>query len=292
VTEQAEKGNQQVLEPIEQESIPFHGESIVAVKLANGHIAVVLRWVCTSLHIDTQAQVRRIQRTATTASELVRVKVQTKGGQQTMAALTLRGFSPWVLGINPGEVRSADPEEDERIRTLIIAYQEEAKDVLYEHFVNKRRPFALPEPAETRAGLVIPDEPETGASHEQLATYHETMALWHRYQADLHAQAWRNEVHARIEEQEVRIEARKSVIDLIPDIIERLGHETLTMQHQRHVQAYVRQLHEATGRAYPTIYEDLKLAFGKPRYQDLLEDEWPVVEHWFVSQIERARKRV
>ncbi len=139
-----ESGNQQALEPVEQEEVPFKNETIVAVRISDGRICVVLRWVCQSLRLDTQGQVQRIQRTAATAKELVRVRVQTGGGRQTMPAITLRGFSPWVLGLNPNEVKSDNPTEDERIRALIVAYQEEAKDVLYEHFV-RRRPV-LPAP--------------------------------------------------------------------------------------------------------------------------------------------------
>jgi hypothetical protein len=137
--EQAEKDAQQALEPIEQESIPFHGEHIIAVRLADGRIAVVLRWVCASLSIDPQAQVRRIQRTAAIVSELLRVKVQTGGGKQNMPAVTLRGFPTWILGINPNEVKEdpEHPQKAERIRQMIVAYQVEAVDVLYHYFAQK-----------------------------------------------------------------------------------------------------------------------------------------------------------
>jgi P22_AR N-terminal domain len=131
------RSSEQALEPVEQESIVFHEQDIVAVRLADGRICVVLRWICESLKLAPNPQVRRIERTAATAEELVRVKVQTRGGRQTMPAITLRGFTPWVLGLNPNEVQDEEkPQEAERIRALIIAYQTEAKDVLYEHFVN------------------------------------------------------------------------------------------------------------------------------------------------------------
>ncbi len=293
MAEQPEKENQQqALEPLEQETIPFHGEQIVAVRLADGRICVVLRWICGSLALDSQAQVRRIERTASTAGELVRVRVQTRGGKQTMPAITLRGFSPWVLGINPNEVRSDNPAEDERIRALIVAYQEEAKDVLYEYFVAKQRP-ALSSPRTA----IIPAEPskpvqEPGldATEAEQAGYYEQLGLWYLWKAALlHAQAWRDEVNEWRGSMESRLESREAMTDLIPEILERLGPETLSVQHQRQLQAYVRRLHEASGRAYATVYDDLKTAFGKPRYQELLESEWPEVERWFTVQIERAK---
>src|SRR5439155_22199007 len=124
-TDENENGNSgQALEPVEQESIVFHEQNIVAVRLADGRICVILRWICESLKLAPNPQVRRIERTASTADELVRVKVQTRGGRQTMPAITLRGFTPWVLGLNPNEVQDENnPKKAERIRTVIRAYQ-------------------------------------------------------------------------------------------------------------------------------------------------------------------------
>ncbi len=125
------------IEPLEQESVPFHDHTIIAVRLPDDRICVVLRWICESLNLAANKQISRIQRTVSIANELVRVKVQTEGGKQTMAALTLRGFPVWILGINPKEVK------DERLKEMIVTYQVEAIDVLYNHF-SKRR-LALPE---------------------------------------------------------------------------------------------------------------------------------------------------
>ena len=292
MAEQSEKENQQqALEPLEQEAIPFHGEQIVAVRLPDGRICVVLRWVCGSLALDPQGQVRRIERTASTASELVRVRVETRGGKQVMPAVTLRGFSPWVLGINPNEVRSDNPVEDERIRALIVAYQEEAKDVLYEHFVARQRPVLSSSrptiiPAEPSKPL---QEPEAGATEAEQAAYYEQLGLWYLWKAALHAQAWRDEVNEWRGSMESRLESREAMTDLIPEILERLGPETLSPAHHRQVQVLAKQLHLATGKPYPTMYDDLKTAFEKPRIEDLLEDDWPQIEHWFRVQIERAK---
>ncbi len=280
----------QALEPLEQESISFHGEQIIAVKLPDERIAVVLRWVCKSLHVDSQAQVRRIQRTSTTNSELVRVRIQTTGGRQTMPAITLRGFSPWVLGINPNEVKSEKPAEDEHIRTLIIAYQEEAKDVLYEHFVRRRSVLPAPSGATiVPAEPMQPQEPESEATDEERATYYENLALWARWKADQYAQRWRGQVDEWRGQMEARIESNEAISRLLPEIIERLGPETITPEHHQKVKTLAKQLHLATGKPYPTIYDDLKTVFEKGRIEDLLEEEWEQVENWFRVQIERGK---
>ena len=75
---------------------------------------------------------------------------------------------------------------------------------------------------------------------------------------------------------------------LLPEILERLGPEKLTPEHQQLVQYYVGKLHEATGKHQATIHAELKTAFKVPRYQEILEDDWQKVENWFRVQIERA----
>jgi hypothetical protein len=45
------------------------------------------------------------------------------------------------------------------------------------------------------------------------------------------------------------------------------------------------------GKPFPTIYDELKTAFEKPRIEDLLDDDWSQIEHWLLVQIERAKKK-
>lgn len=295
MAEQTEQSSSQqdqesVLEPMEQESVAFHGETIVAVRLPDDRICVVLRWVCGSLGLDPQAQVRRIQRTGATSSELVRVRVQTQGGRQTMPAITLRGFSPWVLGVNPNEVKGDDLEENERIRTLITAFQEEAKDVLYEHFVRRRPALPAPGAAVILAEPARPQELQAQASDAEKAAYYENLAVWALWKAGQHAQRWRGEVEEWRGEVENRLESQHAINDLLPEILDRLGPERLTSTHQQQVQYFVGQLHDATGKHQGTIHAELKTAFKVPRYQDILEVDWPRVENWFRVQMEQAQR--
>lgn len=286
---------QEALTPTEQETIEFHGEEIVAVRLEDGRICVVVRWICNSLNLKAASQVSKIRNTTSIASELVRVVVKTKGGPQRVAAITLKGFPVWMLTINPNEA------QDEQIKALIIAYQEEAKDVLYQHFVNKARtPLALPEG--NRAAVVVreaitefepakPTEPAQEADDQTLTTYYEGLAVWALWKASQHAQQWRGQVTEHLASLQTQLESEKAVTDIIPEILERLGPELISTQQQRQVQAYVEQLSKATGKHPATIYNDLKTAFDCPRYQELRADEWPQVMNWFTIQIERARKR-
>lgn len=288
--------------PIEQGVIMFYGQPIILVRLPDGQPAVVIRSLCENMRLDRLAQVRRIQRTAPIAGDLVaNVRIETDGGPQRVQVLILRSVPYWLTGIDHKRVR---PE----MQAEVLRYQCEAVDALYTW---ARQPRALPVPggqtlaseldtseatAITRPGpggavLAPMDEPGPQSTHRERATYHEVMSVWHRHQADMHAQAWRAEVDARIEDQEARIEAKEALIDLIPEILDRLGPELINTQQQRQVQAYVRQLSEATSRHPATIYDELKTAFDCPRYQELKADEWPQVDRWFKLQLERARHR-
>ena len=296
---EGENGDQesqgQAIDPVVQESIEFHGENIVAVRLADGRIAVVLRWICESLKLRPNGQVNRIRRTAAIAGELIRVRVQTSGGKQNMPALTLRGFPTWILGINPNEVKEdpEHPKEAARMREMIIAYQVEAVDVLYRHFAQQvQARQQLREPASTSTTVVPaeplaePIKPAEEAANEEKATYYENLAAWALWMAAQHNHQWRSGVQRQLESLQTQLEGRKAVTDLIPEIIERLGPETITPQHQGQVRGYVKRLHEVSGKPFPTIYDDLRQAFGPARYQDLLESEWSQIEAWFLTQIE------
>src|SRR5947209_1819930 len=76
-----------ILIPLEQQTLTFYGKLLVVVRLPDGRPAVVLRFLCENLEIDTNAQVRRIRRTEVIADDLVNVRVETDGGPQNMAAL-------------------------------------------------------------------------------------------------------------------------------------------------------------------------------------------------------------
>lgn len=269
-----EQAPQRVFEPLEEAEVPFHGHTIRAAKLEDGRICAVIRSVCEVLKIDAQGQIQRIGRTAAITSELLQVRAQTRGGKQAVAAITLRGFPTWILGINPGEVQG-ETEEAEHIRQMIIAYQVEAVDVLYQYFANKGT-LALPEP---RAIIVQPlEEPGPNASDEELASYHETMSLWHRWKADYHMQEWRKKMQLQ---QAALAEEGQQMGGLISGIQKRLGPVKLTDKHQEAVQEYVNAWCKATGKNRGIIYTDLHARFRVPRYQELLEVDWPAIEEFF-----------
>lgn len=262
----------ETLVPVEQEVVPFYGQSLVAVRLDDGRIAVVLRWLCEGLQLDRTAQVRRIQRTEAIASELVDVRVETDGGQQIMPALTLRALPFWLAGIAPGKVA---PE----VRPVILAYQLEVVDVLYKHF-SQRPPQLTPPPDLVPATPITqPEAPERGAPLSEWKTYHEGMVAWIEWQADI--ETWRGSVEHRLGNVE-------EITQLIPGILERLGPATLTPEHQPTVQSGINHLHELTNRAHATLYDELRQAFHVGTYKDIPDRRWAEVAQWLRARITRA----
>jgi hypothetical protein len=275
---------QTALIPIEQETILFHGEEIIAVRLEDNRICVILRWICESIKLQPGSQVRKIQRTTTTAGELVRVVVQTKGGPQTMPAITLRGFPVWMLTINPNET------QDEHMRELIRAYQEEAKDVLYEHFLQKGRQGALPEShAILPAEPIRPTEPTVDVAHDEWITYYHQMIRWHQWQQEM--EQWRNNIEAwQGETNEWRggVESRiESLEEVVRSVLPQPG---LTSEHQANVRGMVKRLADLSGTSYQTIYWELTQQFQAPKYSDILDTHYQAVCMWFQQRIEAAKK--
>lgn len=288
------------IRPIRQEIIEFYGKSLIGVILPDERPGVVLRSFCENLQLDRVGQVRRIKRTEAIADDLIsNVRIEYPDGPAQHAhVLLLHAVAYWLATIDTSRVR---PD----VRPDILHYQKKAVDALYVWAQSWR---SLPTPTnQTQALLLEPEAslqtevghaviaflpaPGPGASHAELATYHENMALWHRYQADHHAQQWRGEVEEWRGSVEDRLEGDKELLQLIPDMMERLGPETISPLHQGQLRGYVKLLHTRSGMPYQTIYDDLRLAFGPARYQDLLESDWPQIEAWFKVQIEQATQR-
>ena len=264
----------QELLPVEQQSLLFYGKSIIVVRLPDGQPGVVIRFLCENLQIDTTGQVQRIRRTEAIADDLVFVQVETDGGYQTMAALILRAVPFWLAGIDPKRVR-------EEIRSEILRYQREVVDVLYQ-WAQSPKAVAAPANLVPAEPITKPARPADDADLDEWGEYHQQMVLWINWKRDI--EQWRGNV-------ESRLEGLEEVTNLIPEILERLGPQTLTPDHQRAVQKYVQLTHEATGRSYGAIYDQLKTAFGVSKYSDIPDLDWPRVANWFQAHIEQGRKR-
>jgi hypothetical protein len=271
----SEEQDSQALIPAEQDTITFHGKSLIVVRLPDGRNGVVVRWLCENLNLSSPGQIERIKRTEAIAADLVYVRIETTSAVQNMATLVLHAVPYWLATIDTRRMDKDDPR-----RAEILAYQREAVDALYA-WASAPRKIAAPADLVPAEPISQPARPAPDASIEEWIFYHQQMLTVLEWQRDI--ESWRGSV-------ESRLEGLEAITGLIPEILERLGPETLTIEHQRSVQGLVKRLHDATSKPFGTIYDDLKTAFDVPRYQEIRENEWDKVLHWFQVQIERAKQ--
>jgi hypothetical protein len=267
--------------PVEQATVLFFGQPVIAVRLSDGRIGAVISNMCSILKMDVASQVRRLRDDETTVDSLVQVQIQTENrGLQAMGVLIAWAIPYWLSNIQLSRIK------DNQKREAIAYFKKEAANVLYAYF--SQRVPALPGPTPT----IVPAEPKQPAHPAQdadalaWAEYHRQMVAYYEWKAATDIRI--DLLEERQAEIESRLDEHRRVLAFIPEILERLGSETLTTEHQRAVQRLVKKLHDATSKPYGTIYDELKTAFNVPRYQEIRESEWDKVLHWFQVQIERA----
>ncbi|MGO8949290.1 MAG: Bro-N domain-containing protein [Ktedonobacterales bacterium] len=138
--------------------------------------------------------------------------------------------------------------------------------------------------------------PDDDAPAVAWADYHAAMSTLYRrqgaYEAQLlYVEAKLTEHDEQIGELHSRMESNESLLRMVPELLERLGPQTLTPEHQATVKALAGRLHDIAGYAFATIYSDLNQAFHVGKYSDIRESEWFQVEHWFTTRINAAKKR-
>ena len=146
------------------------------------------------------------------------------------------------------------------------------------------QPLPAPDVRRAIANLPMPgeDAPALALAHyyRQLASLYERQAAYEAQLAEI--QDWRGHIESRLEEHE-------AVLSLVPEILERLGPQTLTPEHQATVKAMVARLHTLSSIAFGTIYADLNTAFHVARYNDIPDARWQEVTEWFQRRLAAAK---
>lgn len=285
------------LVPVEQDTILFYDRELVAVRLADGRICAVLRWLCDGLSLDPSGQIQRIRRKSAVADGLLQVHVVTEGGPQVMPALTLDVLPGWLFGIDENRVKPETRED-------VIVFQRECVKVLARHFASKQRP-SLPQPdALVPAEPVIePAPPGRDASRAEWAEWRQAMRAWLDWQDAM--DAWREEsdrqhqalaqrqdtLEQRQDGLEDRMEGVEALSQIVVEMAGRFGPQTLTTEHQATVRAMVGRLHDLGGFSFGAIYGELNASFHVAKYGDIPDDQWQHVTEWFQARIASAERR-
>lgn len=137
--------------------------------------------------------------------------------------------------------------------------------------------------------------PEEAASAIAWADYHAAMATLYRRQAAYEAQllyvdAKLVEHDEQIGELHSRMESLEEGQRLLPELLARLGPQTLTPEHQATVKAMAGRLHDLAGYAFATIYSDLNAAFHVGKYSDIPDAQWGEMSAWFQQRIAAAQR--
>src|SRR5579871_635105 len=135
------------------------------------------------------------------------------------------------------------------------------------------------------------------------ADYYRSLAALYERQATIESQVGWLQSHARYLERELdeqrseiwdiqgRVESLEEGQRLLPELLERLGPQTLTQAHQAQVKHWVGQLQELTGWNYRRIYGDLNASFQVGTFSNIREEQWEQVASWFQVRLDAARKR-
>jgi hypothetical protein len=139
-------------------------------------------------------------------------------------------------------------------------------------------------------------KPAKDAPAVQWAKFYEQLAALYYRQAAYEEQlrvidATLTEHTEQLGELHSRIESLEAGQRLLPEILERLGPQTLSPEHQATVKAMATRLHELAGYSFATIYGDLNAAFHVGRYSDIPDVQWVEIAAWLQTRIDSAQKR-
>ncbi len=124
---------------IEQQVVNFYDDELLAIQLSDGQIYVAISHMCDALGLDTQGQVRRMQRhtilsEGVTWVDILSTQVQ-KGTEHTQSrqlrAVRVDLVPLWLSGVRVSMVK-------EEIRPKLEHFQREAAKVLWQAFQEKR----------------------------------------------------------------------------------------------------------------------------------------------------------
>jgi hypothetical protein len=278
-------GTGQALKPVEQDTIMFYGHELVAVRLADGRIAAVLRWLFESLNLERRGQMQRIERKTALRKGLIDVDVDTPGGPQTMSALTLQVLPGYLFTIDENRV-------NEEARADVIPFQEECVEALAEHFTRKHQAQAsqalTPAEATASAAIIAQIADLTGVVN-LLREHLEALLVLPGQVADLSTRV--GETRALVESLAERQGATETLAAQVARIEART--QRLTPAHARAVQERVDRIVRATQQlpqplSYAMVYGRLKHTWRANSYSEIPDERFEEVMAYLREELRQA----
>lgn len=258
----ADTSKSRTIETVEQKTVLFYDDELVAVRGDDRQVYVSLSHMCDVIGIDRRSQVRRIRQHVVLGEGYHLGNVDTAGGRQRMGLLRVDLVPMWLATLETSRV-SADIEEK------LVRYQKEAAKVLWEAF-QEGRLTAAP----TLDELLKSDSPAAQA-------YRMAMAIADLARTQL---LFESQVETRMDDYEKRLEQLEVRIDEPARTVS----SSQASQISQAVKAVALQLSKKTGRnEYGGVYGELYRRFEITSYKLLpasrFDEAMAFLNEWYGS---------
>jgi hypothetical protein len=244
--------------PVEQKSVKFYNDEVIAVRADDGAVYVPIRPVCDNLGITLAGQRERINRDPVLSEAVTSVSVTLTQQAREMLCLPLKFIPGWLFGVNANRVK---PE----LRENVIRYQRECFDVLAEAFMEGR----------LTADPSFTDLLQTNTPAVQAYKVLQELTRLARSQVLLEARVGHQEF--RIDDLEKRLESVEDTIGAV----DRHVTPDQASQISQAVKAVAMKLSKASGRnEYGGIYGELYRRFGITSYKQLPAAKFDQAMNW------------
>lgn len=285
------------LVPVEQRSIDFYGDELIAMRTDDGTIWVPIRHLCDALGVERTAQMRRIERDPVLNAELRNAPVTLPDGRTfEMACLPLKYVRGWLFGINTNRVK-------EEIRDKLIQYQREVIEIIDRHFgrpipadsLDETMMEAMRDNAIKQAQLweaLIAEQRRLRAAEAYLAEVDDRLGdhdrtLW------AHERAL-NELRSLQQEQSQTLTRLSDTVRLLPapegaiDAAQKAAIKALV--DDLVAAAQERGIRLGQGRNdYPAVWDAFKRRFDLARYDELTVSRYEEAVSWLKTWLHRVR---
>jgi len=265
-------------EVVEEKTIVFYEDELIAVKMKDGSIYVPVRRLCDNLGLSWPAQWRRILGDEVLKDQVKGVAVtatpspvdQRGGGSQETTCLPLKFIPGWLFGITASRV-------NEDVRDKLIRYRRECYDALWNAFKSEM----LPELQEPATDLTPAEQ-----------TLVQAEAFYNLARQQVVMERWLVHHDRRLDETEDRLIETEDRLGTVEGVVQDLrlrvqGPEQLISEEQRaelanavKAVAYALTQHDKSKNWYQSIYGEMYRRFKVSSYKQVPASRFGAVMAW------------
>ena len=235
------------IQVVEQKTVLFYGDELVAIKSADGQIYVSVRNLCNSVGIKRpQRQTDRIKRDEVLLEGLQRVPIMGTRGKQNTYVLRADLVPLWLAGIEVSRI-------GEDLQAKVVQYKKEVAKVLWEAFQDGRLTL------DSSFSELLKDD-----NNPTVQAYKMGQAIMRMAQQQLIAEA-------RLDNHEQRIQELESILD---DTKHRITQEQASQISQAVKAVAIELGKNAGGSHFGSVYGELYRRYSISSYKMLPKDKF------------------